>query len=138
MTQGTIKDFDEAERTGTLLMEDRSEVTIDAVSLEGSAGAGVAGVSAAPSASVQAVSAGRIRVAIWPGATRAAWMAAAPSPATVLAVGEVLTQCENGRAMPSTSFATFTSSAITVTVPDSILERSRMSVIRLRRSEPAP
>lgn len=36
MTQGTIKDFDEAERTGTLLMEDRSEVTIDAVSLEGS------------------------------------------------------------------------------------------------------
>ena len=32
-----------------------------------------------------------------------AWIAAAPSLATVLAVGEVLTQCEKGRAMPSMS-----------------------------------
>src|ERR1700749_2811806 len=73
------------------------------VSWLGFSGAGVAGVSAGPSASVHAVSAGRISVAIWPGATRAAWMASAPSPATVFEVGEVFTQCENGRAMPSMS-----------------------------------
>lgn len=36
MAQGTIKDFDEQERTGSLLMEDRTEVHIDATSLEGS------------------------------------------------------------------------------------------------------
>ena len=72
-------------------------------SLAGFCGCGVSGVSAAPSASVHAVSAGRMSVAIWPGATRAAWMAAAPSLATVLDVGEVFTQCENGRAMPSMS-----------------------------------
>lgn len=36
MDQGTIKHFDESERTGTLLTDDRSEVTIDAGSLEGS------------------------------------------------------------------------------------------------------
>ena len=36
MEQGTIRDFDEGERTGTLLTDDRSEVTIDAASLEGS------------------------------------------------------------------------------------------------------
>jgi cold shock CspA family protein len=34
--QGTIKDFDEGERTGTLLTDDRTEVAIDASSLEGS------------------------------------------------------------------------------------------------------
>jgi cold shock CspA family protein len=34
--QGTIKDFDEDERTGTLLTDDRSEVAIDGGSLEGS------------------------------------------------------------------------------------------------------
>jgi cold shock CspA family protein len=34
--QGTIKDFDEQERTGTLLTDDRSEIAIDAASLEGS------------------------------------------------------------------------------------------------------
>jgi cold shock CspA family protein len=34
--QGTIKDYDEQERTGSLMMEDRTEVAIDAVSLEGS------------------------------------------------------------------------------------------------------
>jgi cold shock CspA family protein len=34
--QGTIKDFDESERTGTLLTDDRTEVTIDEGSLEGS------------------------------------------------------------------------------------------------------
>jgi cold shock CspA family protein len=34
--QGTIKDFDEGERTGTLLTDDRSEVAIDGGSLEGS------------------------------------------------------------------------------------------------------
>jgi 2-phospho-L-lactate guanylyltransferase len=35
MTQGTIKDFDEETRSGVLLTEDRREVRIDAVSLEG-------------------------------------------------------------------------------------------------------
>ena len=36
MDQGTIKHFDEGERTGTLLTDDRTEVAIDAGSLEGS------------------------------------------------------------------------------------------------------
>lgn len=36
MAQGTIRDFDEQERTGSLLMEDRTEVAIDATSVEGS------------------------------------------------------------------------------------------------------
>jgi cold shock CspA family protein len=35
MAQGTIKEFDDQSRTGSLLMEDRSEVRIDATSLEG-------------------------------------------------------------------------------------------------------
>jgi 2-phospho-L-lactate guanylyltransferase len=36
MPQGTIKDFDPNTRTGTLLQDDRTEVHIDAGSLEGS------------------------------------------------------------------------------------------------------
>ena len=36
MAQGTIKDFDEQERTGSLLMDDRTEVAIDTTSLDGS------------------------------------------------------------------------------------------------------
>jgi cold shock CspA family protein len=36
VAQGTIKDFDEQERAGSLLMEDDTEVAIDAVSVEGS------------------------------------------------------------------------------------------------------
>ena len=36
MPQGTIKDFDADARTGSLLMEDRTEVHIDPASLEGS------------------------------------------------------------------------------------------------------
>jgi len=36
MTQGTVRDFDEQERTGSLLMDDRTEVHIDATSVEGS------------------------------------------------------------------------------------------------------
>src|SRR5262249_25606093 len=44
----------------------------------------------------------------------------------------------NGRAIVSTRFARKTSSASTVTVPDSILDRSRMSLMRFRRSVPAP
>lgn len=36
MAQGTIKEFDAEARTGSLLMEDRTEVHIDATSLEGS------------------------------------------------------------------------------------------------------
>jgi cold shock CspA family protein len=36
MPQGTIKDFEVEERIGNLLMDDRTEVAIDAVSVEGS------------------------------------------------------------------------------------------------------
>ena len=36
MTQGTIKEFSTDERTGSLLMDDATEVTIDATSTEGS------------------------------------------------------------------------------------------------------
>ena len=36
MDQGTIKHFDDGERTGSLLTDDRTEVAIDAGSLEGS------------------------------------------------------------------------------------------------------
>jgi cold shock CspA family protein len=36
MPQGTIRDFDEESRAGSLLMEDRTEVAIDATSVEGS------------------------------------------------------------------------------------------------------
>lgn len=35
MAQGTVKDFDHEARTGSLLMDDASEVAIDATSLEG-------------------------------------------------------------------------------------------------------
>jgi cold shock CspA family protein len=34
--QGTIKDFDDGDRTGTLLTDDRAEIAIDPASLEGS------------------------------------------------------------------------------------------------------
>ena len=46
--------------------------------------------------------------------------------------------CRNGRPTVSSRLAVRISSASTVTVPDSILERSRMSLIRLSRSVPAP
>jgi cold shock CspA family protein len=36
MDQGTIKDFDEEARTGSLLMDDRTVVSIEPESLEGS------------------------------------------------------------------------------------------------------
>lgn len=36
MPQGTIKEFDVESRTGVLLQEDRTEVRIDATSIEGS------------------------------------------------------------------------------------------------------
>jgi len=36
MAQGTIKDFDPAARVGSLLMDDRTEIAIDATSIEGS------------------------------------------------------------------------------------------------------
>ena len=36
MPQGTIKDYDPQSRTGSLLMDDRSEVAIDPSSTEGS------------------------------------------------------------------------------------------------------
>ena len=43
MPQGTIKDFEGEERIGSLLMDDRTEVAIDAVSVEGSGLSGQAG-----------------------------------------------------------------------------------------------
>ena len=36
MAQGTIRDFDEQDRTGSLLMDDKTEVAIDPTSVEGS------------------------------------------------------------------------------------------------------
>lgn len=36
MAQGTIRDYDAASRTGSLLLDDRTEVYIDATSVEGS------------------------------------------------------------------------------------------------------
>lgn len=36
MAQGTIKEFDEATRVGSLLLDDATEVAIDATSVEGS------------------------------------------------------------------------------------------------------
>ena len=60
---------------------------------------------AGPSASFQAVSAGRISVAILPAPLRAWRTASAASPASERESGEVWTQCETGRAMPSTSLA---------------------------------
>jgi cold shock CspA family protein len=36
MAQGTLKDWDDTTKTGSLLMEDRTEVAIDATSIEGS------------------------------------------------------------------------------------------------------
>jgi len=36
MPQGTIRDYDAAERAGSLVMDDRTEVHIDATSMEGS------------------------------------------------------------------------------------------------------
>lgn len=35
MPQGTVRDFDVEERTGSLLLDDRTEVAIDATSVEG-------------------------------------------------------------------------------------------------------
>ncbi len=35
MAQGTIKEFNDESRSGSLLMDDRTEVRIDATSLEG-------------------------------------------------------------------------------------------------------
>jgi cold shock CspA family protein len=35
VSQGTIRDFDDDERTGTLLTDDRTEVQIDPTSVEG-------------------------------------------------------------------------------------------------------
>jgi cold shock CspA family protein len=35
VSQGTIRDFDDDERTGTLLTDDRTEVHIDPTSVEG-------------------------------------------------------------------------------------------------------
>ena len=62
-----------------------------------------AGICAISPASFQAVSAGRIRVAICGGEPLAAAIAAAPSAETDLASGDVLTHSDIGRASPSMS-----------------------------------
>ncbi len=72
-------------------------------SRDGAAGITGGGTATGPEPSFHAVSAGRIRLAIWPGGVRAAAIAAAPSLAIDIASGEVLTQCELGRASPSMS-----------------------------------
>jgi cold shock CspA family protein len=36
MAQGTVRDYDQESRTGSLLMDDRTEVSIDPTSTEGS------------------------------------------------------------------------------------------------------
>ena len=64
---------------------------------------GMAGTVAMPSASFQAVSAGRISAATLPGGVDAAAIASAPSFATERASGEVRTQPQNGRAAASMS-----------------------------------
>jgi hypothetical protein len=71
----------------------------------GAGGSGLAGggTGTGPEPSFQAVSAGRISVAICPGGMLAAAIAAAPSAAMPCASGEVLTQCDDGRANPSMS-----------------------------------
>src|SRR5262249_4013817 len=55
---------------------------------------GTVGTGAMPVASFHAVSAGRIRVAIWPGGVHATAIASAPSRATDAASGDVLTHDE--------------------------------------------
>ena len=72
-------------------------------SLEACFGFSMAGKGATPEPSFQAVSAGRIKVATWPGAASAAAIAAAPSAATDFASGEVRTQDETVLAAPSMS-----------------------------------
>ena len=72
-------------------------------SRDGAAGFSAGGTGIGPEPSFHAVSAGRMRLAIWPGGVRAAAIAAAPSLAIAIASGEVLTQCEEGRASPSMS-----------------------------------
>ena len=63
--------------------------------------------------SFQAVSAGRISVAIWPGGTIAAATASRAVGADIARrVGEVCTQCDIGRAMPSMSAVSGASSAM--------------------------
>ena len=70
---------------------------------DGAAAFAGGGTEAGPEPSFHAVSAGRIRVAIWPGGRRAASIASAPSAAIPIAFGDVLTQCDDGRASPSMS-----------------------------------
>src|SRR5207248_3912113 len=72
-------------------------------SRDGAAGISAGGTATGPEPSFHAVSAGKIRLAIWPGGVRAAAIAKAPSRAIDIASGEVLTQCEEGRASPSMS-----------------------------------
>ena len=69
------------------------------------AGVGLSRGGADPSAAFQAVSAGRIRVAIWPGGDSDAATALAPSAATVSALVELCTQPDTGRAKPAMSLA---------------------------------
>ena len=67
------------------------------------AGGATSGTATAPFAPFQAVSPGRIRVAMRPGAVIASAIAFAPSAATVVESRDVWTQCDTGLAMPSMS-----------------------------------
>src|SRR5262249_58761581 len=90
---------------GGVRTECRTRAASPTASAEGGVGRAGGGTFAGPDPSFHAVSAGRINVAILPGGWRAAAIANAPSPAIALASGEVLTQCEFGRASPSMSEA---------------------------------
>ena len=64
---------------------------------------GMAGTLTGPLPSFQAVSPGKMSVAMRPGGVDATAMASAPSAATIRASVEVFTQCDTGRAIPSIS-----------------------------------
>ena len=80
-----------------------SLATFSMASLPTSDGPMSGSIWAAWSAGFHAVSAGRISVAIPPGAARAAWTARAASPATALALFDSWIQEDTGRAKPTMS-----------------------------------
>ncbi len=92
-------------RMTAALPEARASAARATASGRGGAGSAVAIGSAGPSASLQAVSAGRISVAIPPGGLRAAATARAASCATFPASVEACTQLENGAATAAMSEA---------------------------------
>src|SRR5580693_9303097 len=81
-------------RIEVFLPERRARATRSTTADDTVAGAGLGSAAAGPSAAFQAVSAGRIRVATWPGGEHAAATARAPSAATVLELTDECTQPE--------------------------------------------